>query len=104
MFEYGRSGNPTRNTLEEVLASLEGAKHGLTFASGLAACTSIVHLLSCGDHIVSMDDLYGGTNRYLQKVADRMGIKTTFVDATDYRNVENALQENTRVRISCFKY
>lgn len=97
MFEYGRSGNPTRNTLEEVLASLEGAKHGLTFASGLAACTSIVHLLSCGDHIVSMDDLYGGTNRYLQKVADRMGIKTTFVDATDYRNVENALQENTRM-------
>lgn len=70
---------------------------GLTFASGLAASTTIVHLLSAGDHIVSMDDLYGGTNRYLRKVADRMNIKTTFVDATNPENVEKAIQENTKV-------
>ena len=70
---------------------------GLTFASGLAASTAIVHLLSAGDHIVSMDDLYGGTNRYLRKVADRMNIKTTFVDATNPENVEKAIQENTKV-------
>ena len=121
MYEYGRSGNPTRNTLEKVLASLEGAKYGqqslyhiplpvlsstsflislavgLAFSSGLGTSTSIVHLLNSGDHIVSMDDLYGGTNRYLRKVADRMNIKTTFVDATNPENVENAIQENTRV-------
>jgi len=96
-YEYGRSGNPTRNTLEKVLASLEGAKYGMAFSSGLGASTSIVHLLSAGDHIVSMDDLYGGTNRYLRKVADRMNIKTTFVDATVPENVEKAIQENTRV-------
>ncbi|XP_046446163.1 cystathionine gamma-lyase-like isoform X2 [Daphnia pulex] len=96
-YEYGRSGNPTRTTFEKVLASLEGAKHGLTFASGLAASTTIVHLLSAGDHIVSMDDLYGGTNRYLRKVADRMNIKTTFVDATNPENVEKAIQENTKL-------
>jgi len=97
MYEYGRSGNPTRNTLEKVLASLEGAKYGLAFSSGLGTSTSIVHLLNSGDHIVSMDDLYGGTNRYLRKVADRMNIKTTFVDATNPENVENAIQENTRL-------
>ena len=99
-----------------MLASLEGAKYGkkthnfsdthnniliqtqgVAFASGLGASTTIVHLLNSGDHIVSMDDVYGGTNRYLRKVADRMNIKTTFVDATDPENVEKAIQENTKV-------
>lgn len=65
-FEYGRSGNPTRNTLEECLAALDNGKYGLTFASGLGATTTIVSLLSNGDHIVSSDDLYGGTNRLLR--------------------------------------
>ena len=69
----------------------------MAFASGLAASTSIVHMLSAGDHIVSMDDLYGGTNRYLRKVAERMNITTTFVDATVPENVEKAIQENTKV-------
>lgn len=96
-FEYARSGNPTRNTLEKVLASLEGAKYGLTFSSGLATSTTIISLLSAGDHIVSMDDLYGGTNRFLRKIADRMNIKTTFVDARDPENVEKAIQENTKM-------
>lgn len=97
LYEYGRSGNPTRDTLEKVLANLESAKYGFTFGSGLAATTTIVHMLSAGDHIVSMDDVYGGTNRYLRKVADRMNIKTTFVDATNPKNVEDALQENTKL-------
>jgi len=60
-------------------------------------------MLSSGDHIISMDDLYGGTNRYFRKVVDRMGIKTSFVDATNPENVENAIQENTKVcTYSCF--
>lgn len=62
-FEYGRSGNPTRNALEECLAALDGGKHALTFASGLGATTTLVSLLASGDHIISSDDVYGGTNR-----------------------------------------
>jgi len=96
-FEYSRSGNPTRNCMEKCFASLEKAKYGMAFSSGLAATTTIVHLLSAGDHVVSMDDLYGGTNRYLRQVASRMNIKTSFVDATDPKNVADAINENTRL-------
>ncbi|XP_023325119.1 cystathionine gamma-lyase [Eurytemora carolleeae] len=96
-YEYGRSGNPTRDVLEKCLASLDGAKHGITFSSGLAATTTITHLLNAGDHIVSMDDLYGGTNRYFRKVASRMNIETSFVDATDPAKVAAALRPNTKM-------
>ncbi|XP_042872658.1 cystathionine gamma-lyase-like isoform X2 [Penaeus japonicus] len=96
-FEYGRSGNPTRNCLEKCLAATEEAKHGITFASGLAATTTITHLLSAGDHVISMDDLYGGTNRYFRRVASRMGIEVTFVDATDVKNVAAAFKDNTKM-------
>merc|ERR1712215_628456 len=96
-YEYGRSGNPTRDVLEECLASLDGAKHDMTFASGLAATTALTHLLSAGDHIVSMDDVYGGTNRYFRKVASRMNIQTSFVDATTASKVRDAIQPNTRM-------
>lgn len=96
-FEYGRSGNPTRNCLEKCLASLENAKHGLTFSSGLAATTTITHLLSAGDHLISMDDLYGGTNRYFRRVATRLGIEVTFVDAVDPNKVKAALKSNTKM-------
>jgi len=83
--------------LEACLASLDGAKHAMTFASGLAACTALTHLLSAGDHIVSMDDVYGGTNRYFRKVASRMNIQTSFVDATTASKVRDAIQPNTRM-------
>lgn len=62
-FEYGRSGNPTRNVLEECLAALDGGKHGFAFSSGLGATTTLLGLLKAGDHILSGDDVYGGTNR-----------------------------------------
>jgi len=96
-YEYGRSGNPTRDVLEKCLASLDGAKHAMTFASGLAATTAITTLLSNGDHAVAMDDLYGGTNRYFRKVASRMGIEVTFVDMTNADNVTKALKPNTKM-------
>jgi len=96
-YEYTRSGNPTRDVLEACLASLDGGKHAMTFSSGLAACTAITHLLSAGDHIVSMDDVYGGTNRYFRKVASRMNIQTSFVDATTPSKVKDAIQPNTRM-------
>lgn len=96
-FEYGRSGNPTRNTLERGLASVEDAKYGLAFASGLAATTSITNLLSTGDHVLSMDDLYGGTNRYFRQIATRMGIEIDFIDATDVNKVKAAIKPNTKM-------
>lgn len=96
-FEYGRSGNPTRNCLEKCIASLENAKHGFTFSSGLAATTALTHLLNAGEHIVSMNDLYGGTNRYFRHVASRMNIQTSFVDCTNPENVKNALKPNTKM-------
>lgn len=84
--------------MERVVASLEGAKYGLAYASGMAAITTVVNLLSSGDHIVTSSDLYGGTSIYLKKVADRLNIKTTFVaDVTDPANIEKAINENTRV-------
>jgi len=97
MYEYGRSGNPTRDTLEKCIASLDGAEHACVFASGLATSTTITHLLNAGDHIISMDDVYGGTNRYFRKVASRMNIETTFVDATNPSNIEAAIKPNTKM-------
>ncbi|XP_068200453.1 cystathionine gamma-lyase [Palaemon carinicauda] len=96
-YEYGRSGNPTRECLEKCLASVENAKYGFAFASGLAATTAITHILSAGDHIVSMDDLYGGTNRYFRQVASRMGMEISFVDAVDVNNVKAAIKPNTKM-------
>lgn len=96
-YEYSRSGNPTRNCLEECLASLEEAKHGLVFASGLSATTTMLHTLSSGDHLVANDDLYGGTNRYFRKVVSRQGIITDFVDTTVVSNVQAALKPSTKM-------
>lgn len=97
MYEYGRSGNPTRDCLEKCLATTENAKFGLVFASGLAATTTITHMLSAGDHIISMDDLYGGTNRYFRRVVTKFGIEVAFVDATDAKVVEAAMKPNTKM-------
>ncbi|KAK4020881.1 hypothetical protein OUZ56_002823 [Daphnia magna] len=95
--EYSRLDNPTRNTVERIVASLEGAKYGLAYSSGMAAITTVFNLLSPGDHIVSSTDLYGGTSIYLKQVADRLNIKTTFVDVTDPANIEKAINENTKL-------
>ncbi|XP_077266332.1 cystathionine gamma-lyase isoform X1 [Temnothorax americanus] len=94
-YEYGRSGNPTRNVLEACLAALENGKHGFCFSSGLGATTVVVSLLEAGDHLVVGDDLYGGTNRYIQKCSK--GIKYTFIDTTNVQNVIDAIQPNTKM-------
>lgn len=96
-FEYGRSGNPTRNVLEKCMAKLDGAKHCLTFASGLGATTTIVQLLNNGDHILSVDDLYGGSNRMFQKIWTRFGVTVDFVDMTILENVEKNIKPTTRM-------
>lgn len=96
-YEYGRSGNPTRDVLERCLASLDNGKYGLTFSSGLGVTTTVITMLSAGDHIVAGDDLYGGTNRLLRKVAMKMNIEVDFVDCTDLAKVEAAVKPNTKL-------
>src|SRR5438105_4230538 len=96
-FEYSRSDNPTRRQLEECLASLEGAAHGLAFASGLAATTAILLLLEPGDHVVFTEDVYGGTFRLFDKVFHRYGLTFTAVDPTDQPALERAMQLQTKL-------
>jgi cystathionine gamma-lyase len=96
-FEYSRTRNPTRDALEGCLAALEGARHGLAFASGLAATDAILHLLEAGDHLVCSDDVYGGTFRLVDKVFRRLGIEASFVDLTDPSNLERAMRPRTRL-------
>ena len=97
-YEYTRSLNPTRNSLESKLAALENASFGLAFTSGLAAETTILlSLLKPGDHIIGFDDLYGGTKRLINHVFGNFGFDISFVDAVDTRNVEQAIKENTKL-------
>ena len=96
-FEYSRSGNPTRSALEENLAGLEDAKHGLAFASGLGAETTLMLLLSPGDHVVYMEDVYGGTYRLFDKVLKRYGMTFTAVDAGDMDAVDRAITPATKL-------
>src|SRR5258707_3632582 len=81
-FEYSRTQNPTRQALEANLAALEGGRHGLAFASGCAATTTILHMLKAGDHVVAGDDLYGGTYRIFERVMKQMGLHVTYVGPT----------------------
>ncbi|XP_047505971.1 cystathionine gamma-lyase [Pieris napi] len=96
-FDYSRSGNPTRNSLEECLAALDGGKYGLTFASGLGAITTVVTLLNQGEHILCCDDVYGGTNRLLRNVLERHGIEVSFADFTNVEYIKNSIKDNTKM-------
>lgn len=96
-YDYSRSGNPTRETLEEAISSLEGGVRGFAFASGMAAISSAFLLLSAGDHAVVPRNVYGGTFRILTQVLGRLGISHTFVDTTNLDEVERAIRPNTKV-------
>jgi cystathionine beta-lyase len=95
-YDYARSGNPTRNALEGVIAELEGGTHGFAFASGMAAISSVFLLFSPGDHLIVCEDVYGGTYRALTKLFSRLGIRTTFVDTTDPEKVRSAITKETK--------
>jgi cystathionine gamma-synthase/cystathionine gamma-lyase len=96
-FDYSRSGNPTRQSLEGCLAALEHAKFGFGFASGCAAATTLLHTLAPGDHVVCGDDVYGGTYRLFMRVMKGFGIETSFVDAADPRRFEAAFTPKTKL-------
>jgi cystathionine gamma-synthase len=97
-YDYARSGNPTRTALETALAALEGGRHGVCFASGLAAeTTAALALLKAGDHVLCGDDVYGGTYRLFKRVLEDKGISTSFVDTRDPDRVEAAITPQTRL-------
>jgi len=96
-FDYSRTANPTRLALERCLASLENARFGLCFASGMAATSAVLNLCSAGDHVVVSDDLYGGTFRLFDKVLARYGLTFSYVDESDVASVEQALHASTRM-------
>jgi cystathionine gamma-lyase len=97
-FEYSRTGNPTRAAFEECIAALEHAKYGLAFASGSATTATIINMLQSGDHVISIDDVYGGTNRYFNRVArPAMNIDFTMVDMSDLSALEAAFKPNTKL-------
>jgi cysteine-S-conjugate beta-lyase len=95
-YDYGRSLNPTREALEDVIAELEGGIKGFAFSSGMAAISTAFLLLSAGDHIVITEDVYGGTFRMVTQVLTRLGIEHTFVDMTNLDEVKEAIQPNTK--------
>lgn len=94
-WEYSRTGNPTRASLEKLMAELEGGLAGFAFASGSAAIHAVFSLYSAGDHFVVGSDVYGGTFRLINKVLKRFGLEFTVVDMQDFAAVEAAIQDNT---------
>lgn len=96
-WEYSRTHNPTRRALEDCMASLEQGVAGFAFSSGCAATTTILHLLQAGDHVVAMDDMYGGTFRLFDKVIRKNGIDFSFVDLTRVESFAQACRANTKL-------
>jgi cystathionine gamma-lyase len=96
-FEYSRTQNPTRQALENNIAALENGKHGLAFASGLAAMDTLLKAFNPGDEIISSDDLYGGSYRLFTKVFENYGLKFHFISFQDAHNVSNYINEKTKM-------
>jgi cystathionine beta-lyase/cystathionine gamma-synthase len=96
-YDYSRAANPTRTALEGCLAALEGAKHGVAFGSGCAATTAVLLMLKSGDHVLSGDDLYGGTFRIFDSVMKQFGLDASFIDMSDPAKVRESIRPNTRL-------
>ena len=96
-YAYSRSHNPTRNALENALASLENGNYGLAFGSGLAAIDAVLKLLNSGDEVISTNDLYGGTYRLFSQIFEKFGIKFHFVGMEHARDIESYINENTKL-------
>lgn len=97
-YEYSRTRNPTREAYEKCIADLESGQHGFAFASGMAAIATVLELLKPGDHIIAMDDLYGGTYRLLEKVRKRSaGLQVSFVDLSNLEHLKSEIRPETRL-------
>src|SRR5574343_586251 len=96
-YDYARTNNPTRATLETIIAQLEQGSTGIAFSSGLAAIDAVLKLLKAGDEIVAVDDIYGGAFRLFTHIYEKFGIRVTYVDATNAANIEAAITPRTRL-------
>jgi cystathionine beta-lyase/cystathionine gamma-synthase len=96
-FDYTRSSNPTRQTMEEHLAAIDNGKYGAAFASGMAAVDSCLKLLKAGDHVICSDDVYGGVSRHFNQVLVNYDLHFSYVDSSEPINVENAIQPTTKM-------
>ncbi len=96
-FEYSRTGNPTRNALEKSIASIENGKHGLVFGSGTASIDAVMKLLSPGDEVLSLNDLYGGTYRLFTKIFQNFGLNFKFIEMNNSAEVKTAITEKTKM-------
>jgi len=96
-FDYARSNNPTRKVLEDLVAKLEDGHAGFAFSTGLAAIDAVLKLLSAGDEIVAVDDIYGGAYRLFTHIYEKLGIKVNYVDTTDVDNVAEAVTSRTKL-------
>lgn len=96
-YEYARTQNPTREVLERNVASLEGGSYGFAFGSGLAALDAVLKLLKSGDHVVCGDNVYGGTQRLMERIYAPLGLGFAFVDMREFGAVERALTPATRM-------
>ena len=96
-YEYSRTHNPTRTVLQNNLAALENAKHGLCFSSGMGAIDTIIKLLNPGDEVVATNDLYGGTYRIFTKIFERYGIKCHFTPIQEPAAIEKFINSNTKM-------
>ena len=96
-FDYTRASNPTRQLLEEHLASIEGAKYGICFSSGMSAVDSVLKLLKSGDHVVCSDDVYGGVSRHFNQVLVHYGIEFSYVNSSNPEEVKEAIKDNTKL-------
>lgn len=95
-FDYSRTNNPTRKALEDLAANLESGSHGFAFASGLAAIDAVIKLLSSGDEVLAVDDIYGGTFRIYTHIYSKLGVKIHFTDTTDIINVVDNITPQTK--------
>ncbi|GIO23470.1 bifunctional cystathionine gamma-lyase/homocysteine desulfhydrase [Oceanobacillus sp. J11TS1] len=95
-YEYARTGNPTREALETLIADLEKGKRGFAFASGMAAIAAVMDLFQAGDHILVTDDVYGGTYRYMTKILNNRNIDVTFIDSSDLEKVKENIRQETK--------
>ncbi len=95
--DYSRTNNPNRIALGKAIADLEGGHQGFIFASGMAAVTTAIHLLKSGDHVVSCDDLYGGTHRLFEEIISKFGIEFTFMKLDDEKLLRDAIKPNTKL-------
>ena len=97
-YDYSRSGNHTREALENCIAELEEGLKGFAFSSGMAATSTVLEILDSGDHIIAMDDLYGGTYRLFENVRKRSaGLEFTFTDLSNLENLESSIKPNTKM-------